>query len=61
MGEEERSWGALPAWKCGNFAPESGVVHIVEDDTQERNGFIARVWSELGLIEDDGGGDRGGE
>ena len=48
-------------WDGRDVIAESGVVHIVEDDTEESSGLLVWVRLELGVDLDDEGGSDGGE
>ena len=60
LGSGEQGRSALPIRKCRNFG-KKGAVRIVEEDTQEPSGFVARVLLEVGLDVYDEGGDRGSQ
>ena len=53
--------GPEPLRDCGNVAAEGGVVHLVEEDTEEGGGLFVQVWLELGVDLDDEGRSDGGE
>jgi hypothetical protein len=62
LGSGEYRRSTLPDWEGRSIGSvEDAAVHLVEDETQEHSGIIARVWLEIGLDGDDKGGDRGGE
>ena len=42
-------WGTGPLWECRNVVTESGVIQLVNDDTEESGGLFVRVLLELGL------------
>ena len=48
-------------WDGRDVIAESGVVHIVEDDTEESSGLLVWVRLEFGVDLDDEGGSDGGE
>ena len=51
-------WGTVPLWEGGSVVSEGGIVDLVDKDTEEGDGVIVRVGSELGLdIYDECGGD----
>ena len=54
-------WGTIPPWDCGDIVPESGVVHLVDEDAEESGGLFIRVGLELGIDLDDEGGSHDGE
>ena len=36
-------------WESGNIISEGGVVDLVNKNTKERGGFVARIGLELGV------------
>ena len=52
---------AGPLRKRGNVATERGVVHLVEEHSNESGGLVGWVWLELGMDLDDEGRSDGGE
>jgi len=53
--------GAGPLRYCGNVVTESGVVDLVDEDTEESGGLFVGVWLELRVDLDDECGGDGGE
>ena len=54
----DRVWGAVPLWEGGSIVSKGGIIDLVNKDTEEGDGVIVRVGSELGLdIDDECGGD----
>ena len=58
---DDRAWRTRPLRDCWNIIAESGVVDLVDEDTEESSGFVVRVGLELRLDLDDEGGSDGGE
>jgi len=48
-------------WDGGDVVAKCGVVHLVDEDTEESGSFIASVGLELGVDLDDKGRSNGGE
>ena len=48
-------WRAGPLWDCGNMVTKNGVVHLVDEDTEECSSLLIWVWLELGANLDDEG------
>ena len=55
---DNHMWGTGPLRDRGDVAAESGVVHLIDQDTEEGGCFFIWVWLELGVdLDDEGGGD----
>ena len=61
MNLDYRTRRTSPLWDGGNVIAESGVVHIVEDYTEESGGILVWIRLELGVDLDDEGGSDGRE
>ena len=61
MNLDYRTRRTIPLWDGGNVIAESGLVHVVEDYTEESGGILVRIRLELGVDPDDEGGSDGGE
>lgn len=61
MCRDDRAWRTGPRLNPRNFASDSEVVLLVEEDTEESGGFALRVWLELGVDIDDERGNYGGD
>ena len=44
-----RGGRAVPLWDSGDFISEGGIVNLVNKDTEECRGFVARIRLELGV------------
>ena len=54
--------GSSPGlWDDGNGVAEGGIVHLVNEDTEEGGSLFVRIGLELGVDLDDEGGSDGGE
>ena len=47
------AWRAIPLWESGDVVSKSGVVNLVNKDSEESGGFITRVGLEMGVDLDD--------
>ena len=55
-------WGAGPSWwESGNIVTKSGVVCLVDQDTEEGDRLFVWVWPELRVDLDDKCGSHRGE
>ena len=52
-------WGTGPLRDGRSATVESGVVHLVDEDTEEGSGLFVRVWLELRVDQDDECGSHG--
>ena len=52
---DDRVRGTSPPWDCRDIAPESGVIHLVDQNAEESGGLLIRVGLELGVDLDDEG------
>lgn len=46
---DHRAGRSVPLWESGNIISEGGVVDLVNKNTKERSGFVARIGLELGV------------
>ena len=53
--------GASPLWNVWNVVAKGGVVHFVNENTEESGGLFIRIRLELGVDLDDEGRSHGGE
>jgi len=53
---DNRVWGTSPLQDCRDIPSECGVVHCMDQDTEESGGLFIRVGLELGVDFNDKGG-----
>jgi len=58
---DDRVRGTSPLWDCRDVAPESGVVYLVDQNTEESGSLFVWVGLELGVDFDDERGSHDGE
>ena len=46
---DHRAGRSVPLWESGNIISKGGVVDLVNKNTKERGGFVARIRLELGV------------
>ena len=61
MDLNDRAWGTGPRrWESRYIVTESGVVRLIDEDTEEGSALFVWVWLELGVdFGDEGRGHRG--
>ena len=50
---DHRAGRSGPLWKGGNIVSERGVIHLIDEDAEERGSLVTRVGPELRIDLDD--------